>query len=316
MSKKTSTLKIIPRRPGTLSPARVSIVDSFLAGRSPRTVEAYRQDLVDFTRYIGAKDTEEAVRLLLSHGRGRANETAYAYRADLLARGLSPSTVNRRLAALRSVVKLSRLFGLTDFDLDVEGVKSQPYRDTRGPALEQVRRLLGQLATRKDPKGLRDYALARLLYDLGLRRGEAVALDLADVDLEAGTISVLGKGRTEREALTLPEPTKGALEAWVLVRGAEAGALFTNFDRAGKGGRLSGRSVARVLSALGDKVGLVVRPHGLRHSAITTALDLTGGNVRSVQKFSRHRDLRVLLRYDDNRQNLAAEVARLVAGGV
>ena len=58
----------------------------------------------------------------------------------------------------------------------------------------------------------------------------------------------------------------------------------------------------------------VVRPHGLRHAAITEALDLTKGNVRAVQRFSRHRDLRTLTIYDDNRQDLAGEIARQLAG--
>ena len=68
------------------------------------------------------------------------------------------------------------------------------------------------------------------------------------------------------------------------------------------------------MSELGLKAGLTVRPHGLRHLAITSALDLTHGDVRAVQKFSRHKDMRVLNLYDDNRQDLAGDVARLVAG--
>ena len=63
---------------------------------------------------------------------------------------------------------------------------------------------------------------------------------------------------------------------------------------------------------LGAAVGLSVRPHGLRHAAITAALDLTG-DLRAVQRFSRHRDVRVLTRYDDNRADLGGVVARTVA---
>ena len=311
----TSTLAVLPTWSSEIA-VRTTLVESFLAGRSARTLEGYRADLLDFARYLGADSPETAARRLLEGGKGKANETAHAYRADLLARGLAPATVNRRLAALRSLAKVARLFGVVDFTVDVESVKSQAYRDTRGPGRVGVRRLLDELASRTDAKAARDLALVRLLYDLGLRRGEAVALDLADVDLAAGTVSVIGKGRTEREALTLPEPTKAALAAWIAVRGEAAGPLFPNADRAGKGSRLTGRSVARVLAAVGDAVGLRVRPHGLRHAAITEALDATGGNVRAVQRFSRHRDLRVLSIYDDARQDLGGEVARLVAARV
>lgn len=314
---KTETTALVPfSRSSGLSLIARPLVDAFLEGRTARTLEAYRQDLVDFARFAGAETSEAAVRRLLEAGLGPANAQAHAYRADLLARGLAPATVNRRLAALRSIVKLARTLGLVPWTLEVPSVKSQAYRDTKGPGRVGVRSLLDELERRPDAKATRDRALVRLLYDLGLRRGEAVSLDLVDLDLQAGTVSILGKGRKERETLTLPDPTKAALEAWVAVRGPEAGPLFVNFDRAGKGSRLTGRSVARVLAALGDAVGLTVRPHGLRHAGITEALDATHGDVRAVQRFSRHRDLRVLTRYDDNRRDLGGEVARLVAAGV
>ena len=62
----------------------------------------------------------------------------------------------------------------------------------------------------------------------------------------------------------MPAPTKAALEAWLQARGTEEGPLFVNFDRAGKGGRLTGPAVYFIVRRLGTKVGLTVRPHGLR----------------------------------------------------
>ena len=99
------------------------------------------------------------------------------------------------------------------------------------------------------------------------------------------------------------------------MRGDKPGPLFMSLDRGNRGRRLTGRSVHRIVRALGKQAGLgTVRPHGLRHAAITEALDLTRGNVRAVQRFSRHRDLRTLTLYDDNRMDLAGEIARQVAG--
>jgi integrase/recombinase XerC len=262
------------------------------------------------------RDIDKAIRLFLAADKGEANARAHDYRADLLNRGLSPSTVNRRLAVLRSLVKLAHLFNLVDYDLEVEGVKSQTYRDTRGPGLEGIRALLTELEQRGDKKAKRDRALIHLLFDLGLRRGEAVGLDLADLDLKKKTVSILGKGRTEKEKLTLPDPTVAALADWLAVRGYKEGPLFVNYDRAAKGKRLTGRSVARILAALGNMVGIKVHPHGLRHAAVTEALEATDGDVRKVQRFSRHKDLRILTLYDDNRQDFGGEVARLVAASV
>ena len=67
------------------------------------------------------------------------------------------------------------------------------------------------------------------------------------------------------------------------------------------------------MRALGRKAGLTVWPHGLRHTAVTRALEATGGDLRRAQRFSRHRDVRTLLVYDDHRRDLAAAVAELVA---
>ena len=126
--------------------------------------------------------------------------------------------------------------------------------------------------------------------------------------------TVLGKGASEREWLTIAEPTKAALVAWIAIRGDHSGALFTNFDRARKGsGRISGEAVRALLGRLGERTGQRVRPHGLRHAAITTALDRSGGDVRAVQKFSRHATVQTVLRYDDNRSDLGGKVAKLIA---
>jgi integrase/recombinase XerC len=308
-----STLATVSVSPRSIERAGARLLAAFFAGRNPRTLTAYRQDLEDFRAFVGAATAEDAGRLLLERGHGEANGLALDYRAHLLERGLSPATVNRRLAALRSLVKLGRTLGFVAWTLEVDGVKSESYRDTRGPGRSGVRDLFAHLEASTSAKSLRDRAVVRLLFDLGLRRGEACSLRLEDFDPVAGTLAVLGKGRTERVALTLPAPTRAALEAWLAVRGSGLGPLFVNFDRAGKGDGLTGRSLHRIVRDLGRAVGLVLRPHGLRHAAITEALDLTNGNVRAVQRFSRHRDLRVLSRYDDNREDLGGEVARLVA---
>jgi integrase/recombinase XerC len=142
-------------------------------------------------------------------------------------------------------------------------------------------------------------------------------LDFEDFDRRGGTLAVLGKGRTQKESLTLPPETKAAIEGWLVIRAEAPGPLFHSLDRARKGnGRLTGAGVYNMVRKLGMKAGLKVWPHGLRHAAITEALDLTGGNVRAVQKFSRHRDVRVIERYDDNRLDLAGDVARQVAATV
>ncbi|MCI0343744.1 MAG: tyrosine-type recombinase/integrase [Planctomycetales bacterium] len=298
----------MPSEPDTLVPFRPipilpegrpgpqQLLEAFFAGRNPRTLLAYRADLEDFRASLGAGDLSEAA-------------------SRLLERGLAPATINRRITALRSLVRLGRLLGHVPWTLEIPSVRAEAYGDTRGPGREGFRGLLAQLVDRDDPKARRDRAVLRLLYDLALRRAEVVGLDVEDLDVAAGTVAVLGKGRTQKVRLTLPEPTRVALAAWLTVRGGASGPLLTNFDRARKGTRLTGTSVYRIVRGLGEAAGVRARPHGLRHAAITEALDVTRGDVRAVQKFSRHRDVRVIERYDDSRVDLAGDVARLVADG-
>lgn len=309
--------------PAPLSNA-AALITAFLAGRNARTLRAYRQDLLDFAGFVGgAGAPEEAARQLLGGGNGAANALALAYRAHLRDRGLQAATINRRLAALRSLVKLARTLGQVPWSLDVENVPSQPYRDTRGPGREGFRRLLSALGgdtAGTNEKTRRDRAIVRLLYDLGLRRGEVVTLDVADLDLEQKTLRVVGKGRTQKVTLDLADATASALGEWLAVRGGKApaaGPLFISFDPAHKGdGRLSGFSVYRIIRALGERAGITVRPHGLRHAAITEAcIAARDQNIalEEVLDFSRHKDVKTLMIYRDRERNVQKRLSSLIA---
>ena len=290
------------------------LLDDFLAGLNPNTLRTYRQGLDDFAAFVGAADTDQAAGALLSRGHGEANHLALTYRANMVERDLSANTINNRLAALRSLVKLARTLGLIGWTIDVGNVKARPYRDTTGTGAVGYRKLLAHLDGRAGAKAIRDGAIVRLLFERALRRNEVASLDVAHVDVDAGTVSVLGKGDTQRETLTLPEPTRRALADWLAIRGGQPGPLFTNVDRAKKGdGRLTGAGIWGIVVALGEATGQTVRPHGLRHAAITTALDATGGDVRRVQRFSRHAKVETVLVYDDNRHDIGGDVAKLVA---
>ena len=308
-------VRIVPISTAPLAAGGRDLVEEWLSRLSLLTRREYGHDMKHFAAFLGASSVEAVGRALLAYGQGQANLKARQYVAMMLERALSPSTINRRVSALRSFVTLARLVGATSIILDVKGVRSKSFRDTRGPGVEGVNAILGKLNGRTDPKALRDKAIIRVLFDLGLRCGEALALDLDDVDLEAGTVSVVGKGDLEPTRLTLPAPTVAALKAWIHARGAHDGALFTNFDRAGKGSRLTHSAVAVMLAKLGASVGVNVRPHGLRHAAVTAALDF-GAPIRSVQRFARHASPTTTMAYDDNRADLAGQVAAMVASSV
>ena len=96
-------------------------------------------------------------------------------------------------------------------------------------------------------------------------------MDIEHVNLQLGTVSVLGKGRNERIQLTLPSKTKEVLMKWIEARDSQSGPLFTALDNSSKGHRLTGEAIWKIVTQAGESLGHYVRPHGLRHSAITKA---------------------------------------------
>lgn len=284
------------------------LVENFMSRTKATTKRTYGGALRDFARFVGASDLPDAAARLMASGAGEANAIALDYVTNLRARNLSSATIAVRLTALRALVDMARMAGLVAFRVEVKGPRVKRYRDTTGPGPEEVKRALRTLEGQDTPKARRDAAIIRIFSDLALRCSEVTGLDVAHVELERGRVWVWGKGEDERKPKTLPDETLAALRKWLAVRGTEPGPLFVNFDRAGKGGRLTPTSVGRITNAHG-----LGHPHGLRHTAITRALDLLQGNVRDVAKYSRHQDIRTVAIYDDARRDVAGEVARRVA---
>lgn len=289
---------------------------AFMQGRKETTLAAYRQDISDFAGFIGM-DERGAVEMLLGSTPGNANLIALNYRASLQAKGLQPTTVNRRLATLRSLTKFARTAGWISWKIEVQSLKTEAYRDTSGPGTNAYRSMLAETERKDTRKAVRDRAILRLLHDLGLRRGELVSLNMVDVDLQTGTIEVTGKGRLQKTRLSLPKPTSEALSDWVKARGTEDGPLFTNVDRAGQGtGRLTGTAIYKIVRALGHKVGVETRPHGLRHLAVTEAVraaQKAGMGIEEVLDFSRHSDLKTLMVYVDRDRDTQGTIASMIA---
>lgn len=287
--------------------------------RSPNTRAAYEKDLKDFFKVTtGELPTPDRVLEFLHLERGQAVSVVLKYKAKLFERGLSEATVNRRLAAVRALVAKGRALGIASFTLeDVKGEKVEKYRDTSGIDPDTFKRLL-TWCDQTTLTGKRDYALLRLLWGNALRRNEVSQLNIGDFDPGSKTLRMLGKGRgTQTEVIDLGETTVEAIAQWLEVsRGTRANdsPLFIALDFHNRGHRLTGDGIRRIVVRLCDLAGIKkqMSPHRIRHSAITAALDATDGNVRKVQKLSRHRQLDTLMIYDDNRGRDQAEVTDLL----
>lgn len=290
----------------------------FADKRSANTKRAYEKDVNDFFESMtGQPATPDSILEFLHLERSSAVSVVLKYKAKLIDRGLKEATVNRRLSAIKSLVAMGRKLGVCNYSLeDVKGEKVTKYRDTSGISSEAFKAVL-LLCDRSTLQGKRDYALLRLLWGNALRRNEVSQLNINDFDPDERTLRILGKGRgTETEVIDLGEATTLAMLEWVERRGRspDSSPLFISLDFANYGHRLTGDGLRKIVVRLCSASGIkkVISPHRIRHSAITAALDATDGNVRKVQKLSRHKQLDTLMIYDDNRGKDQQEVTALL----
>lgn len=280
----------------TYQPREVNLVAQFLGGLSQNTRDAYQRGLEQFAEFIGMTPSEAASWLIQDHG--QATLAALDYRESLA--GLAPNTVNQRLSAIRKIVAFARDIGMIEWTLKIQGPRAQVYRDTRGPGMEAVAEII------EASENPRDTLLIRMCFQMGLRRAEVQSLDVESID--GDKIWVLEKRRQDRTALTLPSAVRLDLDAWLVVRGSHPGPLITN----NRGGRISLRGINRIVERCGERVGVRCTPHGFRHTAITEAARLTGGDVIKVMQFSRHTKMETVKHYVDVQDDGYGKIADML----
>jgi len=248
---------------------------------SPRTRDAYSRDLADFRDWLG-EERPDWSRI--------TSQQIRSYAAARHRQGLSPKSLQRRLAALRSLFRyLLREQQVTVNPAD--GVRAPKVRRKLPATLDadQLSRLLD--IRDDDPLTLRDRAILELLYSSGLRLAELVAVDLTDIDPREALLEVTGKGRKTRR-VPVGSLALAALADWRKVRGQlarpEQPALFVSR----RGDRLSARSVQQRIARLAKLQGAPrhVHPHLLRHSFASHLLE-SSGDLRAVQELLGHADI-------------------------
>lgn len=297
-----------------------TVLDHLIASqRSLHTRKAYRQDINDFFKSItGELPTPDSILEFLHLERSQAVATVLKYKAQMIQRGLKEATLNRRLAALKSLTAMGRKLGVCTFTLEeVKGESATKYRDTSGIDSASFKKILA-LCDRTILTGKRDYALLRLLWDNALRRGEIAQAQVKDFDGENRTLKIRGKGRgSYYEIIDLAPITTEAIQDWLGAREKinQQSPLVCTLDPVYYGKAITGDGICLIVKRLGQKAGIKknLTPHKIRHSAITAALDATGGDVRRVQKLSRHKQLDTLMIYDDNRQKMQKDISLILA---
>ncbi len=253
-------------------------------GYSVHTLDAYQRDLGDFLSHLMLKDNEGVDQVFQQLEYPQARDYIY-----LLHETYSKKSVARKLAVLKSFWKFLRRRGwVTE---DPFSFLQSPKLDKKLPQVvqsEDIEKLLKQIREHTGHT-LRDRAIIELLFASGLRVSELVSLNVSDLDLVQGQIRVTGKGDKERLVL-LGSFAGRALESYIQderkTKKPKISALFIN----PRGGRLTVRSVQRLMESLGKQLGLVLTPHVLRHSFATELLS-GGADLRVVQQLLGHSSL-------------------------
>ncbi|MDP2288470.1 MAG: site-specific tyrosine recombinase XerD [Actinomycetota bacterium] len=257
-------------------------------GLSQNTLAAYSRDLERYLLWCLARGLSSADVIVESD----IADFSASLRDSSVGTPLAASSAGRVLVAIRGFHRFALDEGLTADDPSqrispASAVKRLP----KALSYDQVKRLLRACGDDSTPAGLRDRALAELLYGTGVRISEAINIDVDDLKLEERTLIVTGKGDKQR-MLPLGGYSIAALDEYLvrgrpalLLQGRGTPAVFLNT----KGGRLSRQSAYAVVRKAADsaKLEVEVSPHTLRHSFATHLLQ-GGADVRVVQELLGH----------------------------
>lgn len=254
-------------------------------GASPRTIEAYRRDVIRCAAWLRAQGITTARDITP----GSLREFVYHLK-DL---GLAGSSIRRNISALRTWFRILVAEGLVHTDPTERLDSPQRWRTLPEVlSVDEVTRLLAapQLEERL---AFRDRAMLELAYGAGLRVSEWIGLAVKDVLLEEGLLRVFGKGSKER-LVPIGRSAIGAVAVYlrelrpVLEKGAGKGILFLN----GQGKPLTRMGAWKILRKYVEQAGIekAVSPHTLRHSFATHLLE-GGADLRAVQEMLGHADI-------------------------
>ncbi len=312
---------------------------------STHTIRVYRHSISEFLRIISesgdflTKEQEiEILTLFLLSSETSAYELVSHYQGFLIKQKLAPGTINRKLASIKSLVNYASLIGKCHYTLDqIKTIAVSIYRDTTGISSQSFKEMLLSV-DRSTIKGKRDYAILLLLWGNALRRSEVTSCQIKHFEPRQQRLWILGKGKKgQLQTVSLGEETIKAIQIWLTAREDEEykitkkekkltilnsqfsilnsdDPLFCAVHKGYWGHQLNTDSIYKLVKKYANLAGIekTMSPHRLRHSAITAALEATNGDVRAVQKLSRHSSLNTLMIYDDNRRNEQGRVTKIL----
>ena len=297
MSEKTVGLVHASQNAAAWSQIKRLVLDSLT---SPHSKRAYEQALDVFQRWC-----------VESGAAGFTRATVQAYRAALEAAGLSASSINIRLSAIRKLAAEAADNGLLAPEVAsavarVRGAKRHGARAGNWLTLDETERLL-DLPHRATNKGKRDRALLALLVGCGLRRQELAGLRLEDIQQRDGRWCIVDLAGKANRIRTVPMPAwaKAAVDEWLAAAGFTAGLLLGSVNKGDRitGQGMSAQSIYEVVEAYGKELGAALAPHDVRRTFAKLA-HRGRAPLEQIQISLGHASIQTTERYLGVQQNL------------
>lgn len=249
------------------------------------SLDAYGRDIRDFQQFLSSRGVGDLA--------GAARDDVTAYLNKLKADGRSPSTLNRKMASIRTFYNYLQDTGVTH-ENPARGVKTPRVerKELEYLSIKDIDRLLE--SPDDSLKGRRDRAILEVLYATGIKVSELIDANLEDVNFRMGFITCYGESRRTR-IIPMGRPARAALEDYVyevrdqlLGENKEETALFVNYY----GKRLTRQGLWKVLKEYGEKSGIKQKltPNTLRNSFAVHMLQ-NGADLKSLQELMGHEDI-------------------------
>lgn len=269
---------------------------------SDHTKRAYSRALTDFIAWHSSTGQS-----------GFSKATVQAHVTALRDQGVSASSINQRLTAIRKLAVELADNGVIDHSAAqavgrVEGVRKEGKRLGNWLTKEQAQQLLG-LPNVATVKGLRDRAILAVLLGCGLRREECAGLTVGNIQQREGRwviVDLVGK-RSKTRSVPMPAWCKYAIDAYLLAAGIADGVLFRSMRRGDKlaGQEMTAQAIFDVVKGYAKEIGVDVRPHDLRRTFAKLAHK---GNapIEQIQLSLGHSSVQTTERYIGVQQDLSS----------
>lgn len=251
---------------------------------TPKTISVYGERLGHFCRYLRENDIPFE----------KVNKYAIQdYMLFLQTKHLADISINGRIKVLKIFYRFLKAEGLIDED-PAEKIPLMKMEKRFKPILsEQNIEQLLSVPNRKYFIGMRNFCMILVFYDTLIRLSELINIRLRDIDLDNGTIKVFGKGRKER-IVPIGAKTCKYLHRYIVFHRKDIQSEYVFCTH--KGMPLDQRNILRILERIGDRVGVHVNPHLIRHSAASHRA-MSGMPAFLFQKLLGHTTIQMTEKY-------------------